>query len=211
MMMRRTRAVLLLAVLVAGASPTAEAAKQTVKTPRQQTYLIVAGLPRQCALSTDPALADPSTSCRDSHAGVEREALGGAPLEVPALDGVPLKLDVFRKITGRIRVESSYLVGYIVGPYGVGRPQLRVGVVGLAEGKEVLVGLTTTEAWTITPLETEHVVEFEIAPDPELRGVELHGLTLTLEIIGASTGHELFSANGQSTLTIPVAASAKRS
>ncbi len=206
-MMRRIPAVLLLALLVAGASPAAEAAKP----PRRQTYSIVPGIRSRCVLSTDPAVGDSSARCRDRSAGVQREALGGNPLEVPALDGESLKLDVSRKIAGRIWVESSYLVGYVVGPYGVGRPQLRAGVIGLVDGKEVLVGVTTTEAWTITPLDTEHVVEFEIAPDPELAGVALHGLTLTLEIIGASVGHELFSADGQSTLTIPVAPSAKAS
>ncbi len=208
-MTRRTRALLLLAVLGAGASPAAEAATLTAKRPRQQTYFVVPGLPDQCALSTDPALADPGT-CRDDYAGVQREALGGAPLELPARDGVPLKLDVSRKITGRIRVTSPYLWGYLV-PFGIGRPQLRAGVTGLAGEKEVSVGVATTEAWTITPLETEHVVEFEIAPDPELAGVRLHGLTLTLEIVGVSVGHDRFSANGQSTLTVPVAASAGRS
>lgn len=209
-MMRRTQALLLLAVLVAGASPAAEAATSTAKSPRRQTYVIVPGRPSQCALSTDPALADSSWSCRDEHAGVERETLGGAPLEVPALDGVPLKLDVSRKITGSIRVASPYLWGELI-PFGAGRPQLRAGVTGLADGKEVSVGITTTEAWTITPLETAHVVEFEIAPDPKLAGVELDGLTLTLEVVGASVGHRRFSANGQSTLTIPVAVSARRS
>lgn len=208
--MRRTQTLLLLASLVAGAGPAAEAAKLRTRAPRRQTYFIVAGAPQQCALSTDPARADPHAWCRDDYAGVEREALGGAPLEVPALDGVPLKLDVSRKITGRIRVKSRYVWGTFGGT-GIGRPQLRAGVIGLAKGKEVLVGVTTTEAWTITPLETEHVVEFEIAPDPELAGVELEGLTLTLEIIGPATGDNHFSTNGQSTLTITVAASAKAS
>ncbi|MDQ3952693.1 MAG: hypothetical protein M3279_07005 [Actinomycetota bacterium] len=48
-------------------------------------------------------------------------------------------------------------------------------------------------------------MEFEIAPDPKLAGVELRSLTLTLEIIGPSVGHGLFSPNGQSTLTVPIA------
>lgn len=203
-MTKRTPAILLLAVLVAGASPAAEAAKP----PKRQTYWIVPAAQGECALSTDRAAGDARARCRDRSAGVQREVLGGNPLELPAVDGTPLKLDVSRKIVGRVRIESSYLVGYVVGPYGAGRPQLRAGVLGVADGKEVMVGMTTTEAWTITPLDTEHVVEFEIAPDPELAGAELHELTLTLEIIGASWGHELFSADGQSTLTVPVAAPA---
>lgn len=207
--MRRTGTLLLLAVLVGGAGPAAEAAKPTAKPPRQQTYFIVPSLPRQCALSTDPALADPSRTCEDSYAGVQREALGSPPLEVPALDGAPLKLDVSRKIKGKIEVGSTYLVSYF-GPMGVGRPQLRAGVVGVAEGKEVSVGVTTTEPWTVTPLETEHVVEFEIEPDPELTGVELHRLSLTLEIIGPSAFHDHVSVNGQSTLTVPLAGSPRR-
>ena len=207
--MRRTQAALLLAVLVGAAAPAAEAAKLTARTPRQQTYFMVPALARQCALSTDASFTHPTTGCRDDSAGVQREVLGGAPLEVPALDGVPLKLDVSRKITGKIEVESTYLWGYL-GAYGTGRPQLRAGVVGLADGKEVAVGVTTTDPWTITPLETEHVVEFEIEADPALAGVELHELTLELEIIGLSAGHDLFSADGQSTLTVPLAGSPRR-
>lgn len=200
--MRRSVALLLLLGLVAVTSPASARSRLKVKTPRERTYYVVAG-GEECALSTDPGLADPQTTC--SHEGLERTTtvLGTTPMEMPALDGLPLRLDVTQPLKGELTVRSGTTVGDF-GPNGIGQSQLDVTLTGTAGGKQVLIGETTIEPYTVTPLNEEYRLPFEIDADATLAGVKLDALTMSVAMGGTTFRHGFIPANASSTLTLPL-------
>lgn len=199
--MRRTTTLLVLVGLLAGTAAIPARAKRP-KAPRDRTFYVVGGADRfECALSADPKLADPTRGCTND---TDSPVLGAAPTWIPALDGLPLSLDVTRPIHGKVRVDSRHLIGDFF-PLGAGQAQLRVTVVGVVAGEEVTVGNFTSEPYTVTPAETEHWVEFRIEPAAALEGAELADLSLGLEVLGPTAFHNFFSADGQSSMTVPLA------
>lgn len=202
--MRRSAALLVLAGLFAGSAALPAQAKKA-KPARVQTYYVVGGAERfTCSLSVDPKLADPARGCSDDYDGVTQPVLGPEPTSIPAVDGLPLAVDVSRPIRGKVTVRSTSLVGH-VGQLGVGEAQLTARLVGVAGGRDVTIGETTTEAYSVTPLQEDYVVEFTIEPDDASAGLSFEALTLELEITGTSTFHNGFPADGSSTLAVPVA------
>ncbi|HEX2058953.1 MAG TPA: hypothetical protein VHI71_11370 [Actinomycetota bacterium] len=109
-----------------------------------------------------------------------------------------------RPIHGTIEVSSRYLVGYVVGPIGVGQAQLRVTIAGIAGGRDVTVGSFTSETYTVTPAEDEYEVEFEIEPDTALAGARLTELRIGLEVLGPNVNHNFFDADAKSSVTVPL-------
>lgn len=200
--MRRTLTIVLLLAVTAGLAPAATAARTK---PAARTFYVVPGAERfECALSTDPKLADPSRGCANDYEAAAEPVLGPNPTWIHALDGLPVSLDVSRPIRGTVNVDSRHLVSYFV-PMGVGQARLRVTVAGVAGGKDVTVGTVTSETYTVTPDVTRYRVDFRIEPDRELAGATLTELRVGLEVLGPNAHHNFFSADGQSRLTLPLA------
>lgn len=197
--MKRGVALLLTAAVVGGLSPAADARTKRPKPSRDVTfYLVPDG--DGCMLSTDPKLADPSQNC-SGFPGAVTPATPGEPVELAAADGLPLKLDAARPVRGVVTVWSTHLVGDF-GPLGIGEAQVVARLSGTADGKDVLVGETTTDPYTVTPMSGYYSVEFEITPDAAAAGVLFEELTLSLHTIGTTVSHGGFQPDGQSTLTL---------
>lgn len=204
--MRRSIVLVLIVGLAPAAAPAMAGSRLKVKAPRERTLYLVPGAERfECALSTDLGRADTTRSCGgDDFDGVTGPYLGSPPSKFPAIDGVPLKLDVKRPILGRVTVRSTSLWGFF-GHLGVGEARVMARVTGVAGGEEVIVGETVSEPYTVTPEEDDYVVEFRIDPDAALAGVTLDALNLELEITGQVAGHSSFLPHGGSSLTLPLA------
>jgi hypothetical protein len=204
--MRRSVVLLVIVGLAAAAAPATARSRLKVRVPRERTFYLVPGAERlECALSTDLRLADESRSCGgDTFEGVTEPYLGTEPAKFAARDGLPLRLDVSRPITGRVMVRSSSVWGFI-GHVGVGEARLRARVTAVTAGEPVTVGETITEPYMVTPEEDDYVVEFRIDPDEALAGVRLDALALELEVTGVVTGHNHFLPHGSSSLTLPLA------
>lgn len=197
--MRRSLALFVLAVVLA-APAAAGVTSRKPETPDRTFYLVAAPQKGKCALSLDPGRAESSRGC-----GTRADAATGSEtVWFPALDGLPLSLDVTRPIHGTVTVHSRYLVGWVV-PSGGGVAQLTVTVAGTAGGKEVTVGTFTSEPYTVTPDELEYEVEFRIDPDEALAGDALTDLRLGPEVTGPNVHHNLYYADARSTMTLPIA------
>ena len=204
--MRRTLVALVLATLVAGAATGVAAAESfKAKSPASRTFYVVPGGGQDdCALSRSRTLVDATHGCGTRDDAATGMVLGSEPVWFPALDGLPLRLDVGRSIHGTVTVNSRYLVGWVV-PGGAGQAQLRVTVAGVAAGDEVTVGSFTSEPYLVAPHQMEHEVEFRIDPDAALAGATLTDLRLGLEVLGPNVHHNLYYADGLSAVTLPLA------
>lgn len=196
--MRRALALLVLAVVMAVPATAGGS-------PGDRTWHLVAARQKgRCALSVDPARADASR-CDTS-----AELTSSGTVWFSASDGLPLRLDVTRPIYGTVTVHSGYLWGTL-GSAGVGQAQLEVTVAGVAAEKEVVAGTFTSEPYPVTPDDMEYEVEFQIDPNEALAGKTLTEVRLGLEVTGPNVGHNLYYADGRSTLTLPLAAGGQRS
>lgn len=199
--MRRSLTFLLLVATIAAAAPAAGAGRP-VKPSR--TFYVVPGDQDQCGLSSDRKLVDPSHSCGTRDNAATGTVLGAEPVWFPALDALPVRLDVARPIEGTVVVNSRYLIGYDY-PVGAGQAQLEVTVAGTVAGEEVTVGTVTTDAYSVTPDRVDYEVGFRIDPDPALAGAALTELRLGLEVVGPNVNHNLYYADGRSAVTFPLA------
>lgn len=203
--MRRTLALFLLAAVIGAAAPPATARRPAKAKGRDRTFYVVPGTDgKQCALSTDRDLVDPSYGCGTPDDAATGMLLGSEPVWFPALDGLPVHLDVSRSIRGKVTVNSRYLVGYLV-PGGAGLAGLEITVAGVAGGEEVTVGSFTTEPYPVTPDDMTYEVEFQIEPEASLHGEALTELRLGLEVTGPNVNHNLYYADGNSTMKVPLA------
>ncbi|HYO61324.1 MAG TPA: hypothetical protein VEU29_05445 [Actinomycetota bacterium] len=201
--MRRGLTFLLLAAVMATAAPAATAARP--KGAGSRTFYVVPGADEdQCSLSSSQKRLDPNHGCGTRDNAATGMVLGAEPAWLPAVDGLPLRIDVTRPIQGEITVSSRYLIGYYV-VTGAGQAQLEVTVAGTVGGQEVTVGTVTSEAYPVTPDRAEYRVEFRIEPDAALAGATLTGLRLGLEVVGPNVNHNLYYADGKSAVTVPLA------
>lgn len=204
--MKRYLSVLLAAGLVIGSLvPVAEAAKRKKKkkklVPVEVTYHIVWG-GEDCALSTTQDLANEEEACADPFAGLTGPMLGSGPFDMPALDGLPLRLNATEPIKGTLSVQSWYLTGEVPDVMGIGQAEIDVRLTGKSGDEEVTIGELTTEPYTVTPAEADYVVEFEIEPPEELAKKVFDEVTLSLEATGNQMFHGVFPADGSSTLVM---------
>lgn len=197
--MKRRAALVVLVGLVAASAPAAQAARLKTKVPKERTYFVVPD-GEGCGLSIDPRRGyQQSQSCGGAMGG-----LGATPVDMRSLDGVPLTLDVQKPIHGTLVVGSTYAFSYFV-PLGAGQSRIEVTLTGTSAGKEVLVGETVTEPYTVSPLAADYEVPFEITPDPALAHLRLDELTMTVALVGTTVAHGHFPTNAASKLTLPLA------
>jgi hypothetical protein len=199
--MRRGLALLLTIAVVACLSPAA-GARARKRPARAVTYYMVPD-GEGCMLSTNRRLSDPTKACSRSPAATT-SATPNAPVEIPVGDGLPFRIDVTRPVQGIVSVRSTTLIS-TTGPLGAGEAQLAARLTGLAGGKEIAIGETTSDPYTVTPASAEYTIEFEIDPDAALAGVVLDELTLSLHTTGTTVRHGGFPADGSSSLTLGVA------
>ncbi len=200
--MRRGLTFFLLLAVVSAAAPGATAARAAKS---KRTFYVVPGEGAdQCGLSSDRKLLDPAHGCGTRDDAATAMVLGSDPVWFPAVDGLPLRLDAARPIEGTVVVNSRYLVGYNF-PAGAGQARLEVTVAGVVGGEEVTVGTVTTETYAVTPDRVEYEVKFHVEPDGALAGATLTDLRLGLEVLGPNVNHNLYYADGKSTVTVPLA------
>lgn len=201
--MRRGLTFLLSAAVITAATPVAAAAPP--KGARNRTFYVVPGDGQdECGLSPDRKLLDPSHGCGTRDDAAVGMVLGAEPVWFPAVDGLPVRLDATRPIHGAVTVNSRYLIGYLF-PVGAGQARLEVTVAGTVGGEDVTVGTVTSEPYAVTPDRVEYEVEFRIDPDAALAGATLTDLRLGLEVLGPNVHHNLYYADGESVVTLPLA------
>ena len=123
------------------------------------------------------------------------DAAFGDPVDhYVATDGVPLKLDPARKVTGSITISGW-------AGTGIGPAELDVTLKGTIAGEEKVLG-TFAESYTGEP-NVDHVSEFEITIDPALAGAVLDGLTLDVYSHGTTLFGRGAEHNGQSFIKVP--------
>jgi hypothetical protein len=205
--MRRPVVLLLVIALVAGAfTSSALAAKK--KKPKKpvpvavDTTFHIVWDGEGCALSTTTDAANAEEACADIFWGALGQELSDGPALIPAVDGLPLAIDVSKPIKGKLSVESWYFTGLVPDVMGVGQAKVDVALTGTAAGEEIVIGEVSTEPYVVTPASADYSVEFEIQPPPELAGKVFEGLTLSLQTSGNQMFHGVFPADGTSTLTI---------
>ena len=225
----RTRAIVVVAVigcLVGGLLAPAEAAKKKKKPSLVQVdQKMFLGAATACAadqIQRSISLVDgQDLECWYTRAGLvhDQEALEGAPAPAgqkawsdwTAIDGVPLKLDASKSITGEISTGGAcgVLTNVDCLPVGVsaGTVKLMIKFVGVAGGEEITLGEQVDE-FTATP-GPHHTTMVNIALDSALKGVEFTEITLWTRIGGASAGHGVYKlVDPSSFVTIPTLAAA---
>jgi hypothetical protein len=210
---KKTIAVALALGLIGGAMMgSAEAAKRKKKPVQvdQQMFLVGDGCDADVRGISLTDTADVHT-CAYFEGGALAEfgepALSAAGravwIEWPALDGVPLKLDTSKPITGEIYTHGIFpLVGDFPG-VAAGNAKLTVQLVGETGGEEKVIG-EFVEEFLATPSPTPHLSNVEITPDAALSGVEFTTLRLRTRIGGASAGQVFYKLdNPNSFISIP--------
>lgn len=121
----------------------------------------------------------------------------------PALDGIPLKLDVTKPVTGEIYTHGIFpLVGDYPG-VAAGSVKLTVKLVGTSGGEEKVIG-EYVEEFVATPGTTPHLSKVEIKPDAAVDGLVFEALTLQTKIGGPSGGQVFYKLdNPNSFISIP--------
>ena len=128
-----------------------------------------------------------------------------------AADGLPIKLDAAKRITGEISTAGvcGLLTNVDCLPAGIslGQVKLSVKVTGVAGGQEKTLG-EFAEEFTATP-GGPHTTAVDVALDPALQGLEFTELSLWTRIGGASAGHGVYKlVDPSSFITIPTLAPA---
>lgn len=126
--------------------------------------------------------------------------------EWAAADGLPIKLDTAKRLTGEISTAGvcGLLTNVDCLPAGIsiGQVKLRVKVTGVTGGQEKTLG-EFAEEFTATP-GSHRTTLVDIALDPALQGVEFTELSLWTRIGGASVGHGVYKlVDPSSFVTIP--------
>jgi hypothetical protein len=205
-MSKRTIAVMLALGLVGGAlAAPAQAKKKKPKKPPapvsvpQQMFLVGDGCVADARGLSVADTADLHT-CAYWKGGILGDVIpeavpapvGGTPWQTwPAIDGVPLKLDATKPITGEIFTQGLFpLVGDYPG-IAAGNVKLTVKVVAGVGGEEKVVGEFVDE-FLVTPGEGPHTTEVNITPDAALNGIDLETLTLHTRIGGTSVGQVFY-------------------
>ncbi len=121
----------------------------------------------------------------------------------PAIDGVPLKLDASKHVTGEIYTQGVFpLVGAYAG-LGAGYVRFTVTLVGESGGEEKVIG-EYVDAFTIKPGDSYHTTVVDIVPDAALNGAEFTSLLLKTKIGGESVGQVFYKTSEPSSfITIP--------
>ena len=211
--MRRSIVVLLVVALALGVLTSAQAKKK--KKPKLKpvnvTYNVV--WQEACVFSVKDALANPDESCGDPFAGSTTGAVAeettlsdGLPILITAVDGMPLKLDASKPITGDF-IFGSYTLAVLADnglgqPMGVGEAQYDIVLTGTSGSDEVVIGEVTTEPYTVTPGTDDYEVSFEITPAQEAAGKTFSALSLSFEQVGSATIHGAVRADATSKLTL---------
>lgn len=220
----RMRAIVVLAVigcLVGGLLAPAEAAKRKKKKPPalvQVDQKMFLGADGACGgdLRRSISLADgQDLECWYVRAGALHDQASTAPAPVgqepwidwAASDGIPLKLDASKPITGEISTGGAcgLLTNVPCLPVGASAGQVKIMVkfVGVTGGQEVTLGEQVDE-FAATP-GPHHTTKVDIALDPALQGAEFTEITLWTRIGGASAGHGVYKlVDPSSFVTIPV-------
>ncbi len=215
-MSKKALAVVLAVGLVGGAmAGSAEAAKKKKKPKApvqvdQQMFLVGDGCNAEVRGISITDTADVHT-CAYWQGGALSEygepamTAAGRPVWIPwpALDGVPLKLDATKPITGEIYTHGIFpLVGDFPG-VAAGSVTLTVKLVGESGGEEKVIG-EFVEEFIATPATTPHLSEVEIQPDAALNGAEFTTLMLQTKIGGPSAGQVFYKLdNPNSFVSIP--------
>lgn len=126
--------------------------------------------------------------------------------EWAAADGLPIKLDTAKRLTGEISTAGvcGLLTNLDCLPVGMslGQVKLSVKVTGVTGGQEKTLG-EFAEEFTATP-GSHHTTMVDLALDPALHGLEFTELSLWTRIGGASVGHGVYKlVDPSSFLTIP--------
>jgi hypothetical protein len=224
-MHKKTIAVLAAVGLIAGAfAGTADAAKKKKK-PKPKPPALVQ-MDQQMFLRGDACTVDaralsivdnPDAECIYTRAGIVYDAIpesapapvGANPWQTwPAIDGIPLKLDTSKPITGEIYLSGLFpLVGDYPG-ISAGQVRLTVQLVGESGGEEKLLG-EYVEEWVAKPGDPPHAAMVSITPDAALEGAEFTTLTLRTRVGGASVGNGLYKLDDPSSfIKVPVWATA---
>lgn len=220
-MHKKTIAVVAAVGLIAGAfAGTADAAKKKKK-PKPQAPALVQ-VDQQMFLRGDACTVEAralsitdnaDAECIYTRAGIVYDAIpesapapvGANPWQTwPAIDGIPLKLDTSKPITGEIYVMGLFpLVGDYPG-VSAGQVRLTAKVVGEVAGEEKVLG-EYVEEWVAKPGDPPHAVMVEIKPDVALEGAQFDSLTLMTRIGGASAGNGVYKLDDPSSfIKVPV-------
>ena len=189
--------------LVAGALASPVAAKKKKKAPalvpvEQQMFLRGDGCTAEArALSLVDA---DDAECIYTRSGIVYDTIpetapapvGANPWQTwPASDGIPLKLDATKPITGEIYTEGLFpLVGDYPG-ISAGNVKVTVKVVGETGGEEKVLG-EYVEEFLVKPGDAPHATKVSITPDAALNGLDFTSLTLYTRIGGPSAGHGIY-------------------
>ncbi|MGH2730964.1 MAG: hypothetical protein ACRDJI_10215 [Actinomycetota bacterium] len=210
--MRKTIITALVLGLLAGSLVAPADAKKKKKKPKapslvqvdQQMFLRGDGCTVEArALSTED---NADTECIYTRAGLLYDTIpesapapaGANPWQTwPAVDGIPLKLDATKPLTGEIYVKGTFpLVGDYPG-ISAGNVKVTVKVVGESGGEEKTLGEFVDE-FTAKPGDPAHATMVSITLDPALNGLDFTSLTLHTRIGGASVGHGVYQLNNPS-------------
>ena len=217
-MVKRTLATVLAIGLVGGAlaSPALGAKKKKPKAPvlvQVDQQMFVRG--EACTVEARSlSLADNADAeCIFTRAGILYDAVpesapapvGANPWQVwPAVDGVPLKLDTSKHITGEVSTSGLFpLVGDYPG-ISAGQVRLTIKFVGVTGGEEKELGEFVDE-FVAAPGAAPHTSMVDIALPAELEGAEFESITMMTRFGGASAGHGVLKLdNPSSFVKIPV-------
>lgn len=159
----------------------------------------------------------PDSECIYTRSGLLYDAIpetapapvGANPWQTwPATDGIPLKLDATKPITGEIYIKGTFpLVGDYPG-ISAGSVKVTVKVVGESGGEEKVLG-EFVEEYIAKPGDAPHATMVSITPDAALNGLDFDSLTLHTRIGGVSVGHAVYQLNNPSSfIKVPVLAAA---
>lgn len=216
--MRKVLALVLASVLVLSVVSVAQAGKKKKKKKKKPALVSVE---QQMFLRGDACDADAralsltdaaDAECIYTRAGLVYDTIPeSAPAPVgsnpnhtwPAVDGIPLKLDASKPITGEIYTMGLFpLVGDYPG-ISAGSVRLTVTVVGESGGEEKTIGEFVDE-FTVLPGDAAHASMVEIVPEADLDKSEFTSLTLITRIGGNSVGHGVYKLDDPSSfITVP--------
>ena len=116
------------------------------------------------------------------------------PIQGPVVDsytaseGVPLKLDPTRKVTGSITLRGTggSLAGQPI-ELGMGNAEVDLTLKATIAGEEKVLG-TYTESYTVLAPNQRHQIDFELTLDPALAGTTIDALVLDVFTHGTVVG-----------------------
>ena len=222
-MARRTLALMVALGLVGGALavPAQGAKKKKPKAPalvQVDQQMFVRGDACTVEARSLSLVDNADAECIFTRAGVAYEVIpetAPAPVganpwqEWPAVDGVPLKLDTSKHITGEIYTQGLFpLVGDYPG-ISAGQMKLTIQFVGETGGEEKLLG-EFVDQFTVVPGADPHLTAVDITLPAELEGAEFSSIKMRTRFGGHAVGHGVLKLdNPSSFVKIPVWSAAK--